>query len=97
MTKISALSSEEIAQRLFALTGWTVENSKLHKEYKFKDFLEAFKFMTNVAPLAEAQDHHPEWSNVYNRVRIDLVTHEVDGISERDFRLAHSVDELLAE
>lgn len=74
---------------------WNEQNNKLSREFVFKDFSEAFAFMTRVAILAEKMDHHPEWFNVYNRVVIDLRTHDCDGISDRDFELAGAIDKLV--
>ncbi|MCB4823425.1 4a-hydroxytetrahydrobiopterin dehydratase [Roseicella aerolata] len=68
----------------------------IRREFRFRDFSEAWGFMARVALLAEAQDHHPEWSNVWNRVEIVLSTHDAGGLSERDLRLARSIDALLA-
>jgi len=67
---------------------WSVEEGKLRKEFQFKDFNEAFGFMTRAALVAESMDHHPEWFNVYKTVRIDLATHDAGGITELDFTLA---------
>jgi 4a-hydroxytetrahydrobiopterin dehydratase len=75
---------------------WTLADGRLHREFKFVDFSRAFAFMTRVAMLAERENHHPEWCNRYNRVTIDLVTHEADGITERDFRLALAMEDLAA-
>jgi 4a-hydroxytetrahydrobiopterin dehydratase len=83
-----ALSAQEITDRLEALEGWSVENGKLHRSFSFSDFTEAFAFMTRAALHAEKMDHHPEWSNVYNRVEVDLTTHDAGGITELDFALA---------
>lgn len=88
------MTGEQLDGALRELTGWTVEAGKLHRELKFRDFVDAFGFMSKVAILAESLNHHPEWSNVYNRVIIDLTTHEVGGISERDFALARRIDEV---
>jgi len=71
-----------------AASPWTVQDGKLHKEFQFKDFNEAFGFMTRAALVAESMDHHPEWFNVYKTVRIDLATHDAGGITELDFALA---------
>lgn len=72
---------------------WTEENNKLKKTFKFKDFQEAFAFMTRVAFLAEAQDHHPNWSNVYNSVTIELTTHDKGNvITQKDRDLAKAID-----
>jgi len=65
---------------------------KLHKEFRFPDFVDAFGFMTRVALIAEGMNHHPGWSNVWNRVVIDLTTHDAGGITEKDFQLAEKVD-----
>jgi 4a-hydroxytetrahydrobiopterin dehydratase len=91
---ISKLSSTEISARLQKLEGWSLQHGKLHREYKFAGFVDAFGFMTSVALVAEARNHHPEWFNVYNRVIIDLTTHDVGGISERDFALADEMERL---
>jgi 4a-hydroxytetrahydrobiopterin dehydratase len=90
------LEPAEIERRLADLPGWSVAEGKLHRELRFSTFVEAFAFMTSVALLAEAADHHPDWSNVYNRVVIDLVTHDAGGITERDLALATRIDEVLA-
>ena len=82
------LTDAEIAAGLAPLSGWTVQNSKLHREYKFPDFAHAFGFMATAAPLIEKMNHHPEWANVYNRVTVDLVTHDAGGITKKDLDLA---------
>ena len=82
----------EIANRLAALDGWSLEEGKLHKEFKFADFNAAFAFMTKIATVADRMDHHPEWFNVYNRVAVDLMTHDAGGISDLDFALAAEMD-----
>ena len=76
---------------------WSVENNKLHREYVFADFIQAFGFMTAVAQIAESADHHPEWFNVYRKVVVDLTTHEADGITERDFNLARRMEEIATQ
>ena len=73
---------------------WTIENGKLAKSFKFKNFQQAFGFMTMCALYAEKKDHHPEWSNVYNKVDVQLVTHDVAGLSAKDFDLAKKMDAL---
>jgi 4a-hydroxytetrahydrobiopterin dehydratase len=93
--QIEKLSAEIIAEKLAAKTGWSLRQNKLYRLFVFEDFSEAFGFMSRVALLAEAMNHHPEWSNIYNRVEIQLVTHDADGISERDFTLANQIDKLL--
>ncbi len=82
------LSTEEIQQRLLELPGWGLVEGKLHREYKFPDFGMAIGFIAASAPSIEKMDHHPEWVNVYNRVTVDLTSHDAGGITERDFRLA---------
>jgi len=86
------LTEAEIRESLKGLSGWSLQGGKLHREFKFKDFVQAWGFMTRVALHAERLNHHPEWSNVWNTVRIDLSTHDVGGISERDFELAKVID-----
>lgn len=73
---------------------WSIKNDKLHREYVFADFVQAFGFMTAVAQVAERANHHPEWFNVYKKVVVDLITHEADGITERDFNLARRMEEI---
>jgi len=85
------LSEGEIHTALAAMNGWSLVAGKLHTELVFKDFVEAFGFMTRVALLAEAKNHHPEWFNVYNRVVIDLTTHDMGGISSWDIELARAI------
>jgi len=79
---------------LAALPGWSVVNGKLHKEYKFADFIEAFGFMTMAALGIEKMNHHPEWLNVYNRVTVDLTTHDAGGITAKDAELATLLDKI---
>lgn len=95
MAQRKALSPTEIKEKLAGLDGWSVVDNKLSRSFKFTDFVEAFGFMTKVAILAERMDHHPEWSNVYNQVKIELTTHSADSsISELDFELAGQINEL---
>jgi len=82
------LSDAEISDAIARMPGWTVANGKLHREYKFADFPHAFGFMATAAPAIEKMNHHPEWSNVYNRVAVDLTTHDAGGITVRDVELA---------
>jgi len=75
---------------------WTEENNKLTRTFEFKNFVEAFSFMTRVAIIAEKMDHHPNWSNVYNTVKIELCTHDAgDVVTENDRQLAASIDQLV--
>ncbi len=90
------LSDADLNSALAALPGWTVQNGKLHRELKFRDFIHAFGFMATSAIAIEKRDHHPEWSNVYNRVTIDLVTHDAGGITNADLELARTLDEIAA-
>ncbi len=88
------LSEEQIKHELANLKGWIVENGKISRIFKFNDFNEAFGFMTRVAMEVEKLNHHPEWFNVYNTVKIELVTHDVNGISNYDFKLANIINKL---
>jgi 4a-hydroxytetrahydrobiopterin dehydratase len=90
----SKLSEKEIQQQVAGLDGWKVVNGKINKSFEFDDFVQAFGFMTRVAMEAEKMNHHPEWFNVYNRVKIDLVTHDVSGISNYDIKLAKTIDRI---
>lgn len=74
---------------------WKESDNKLIREFSFKDFQEAFTFMTRVAFLAEKMDHHPNWSNSYNYVRIELFTHDEDAITDKDWRLSRAIDEII--
>ena len=94
MAERKKLSEEEIASRLKELTGWSLVDGKLHRVFKFKDFVEAFGFMTRGALVAESMNHHPDWSNVYNSVSVNLNTHDLGGISPLDFALAKKYDAL---
>jgi 4a-hydroxytetrahydrobiopterin dehydratase len=89
---MAKLTDREIQERLPELPGWSVVNGKLHREYKFADFTYAFGFMATAAPSIEKMNHHPEWLNVYNRVTVDLTTHDAGGISRQDFDLALLLD-----
>jgi len=82
------LSEDEIKTRLRDLKGWTLRDGKLHREFQFADFIAAFGFMASVALVAESLNHHPNWSNVYNKVVIDLYTHDAGGITEFDLEFA---------
>ena len=86
------LSDSEIESLLKNLSGWSIKDHKLHKEYKFADFIHAFGFMATAAIAIEKMNHHPEWCNVYNRVVVDLTTHDAGGVSQNDFDLARLLD-----
>jgi 4a-hydroxytetrahydrobiopterin dehydratase len=88
------LSESEMQQEVSGLDGWKVVGGKVNKTFEFGDFVQAFGFMTRVAMEAEKMNHHPEWFNVYNRVRIDLVTHDLGGISNYDIKLAKIIDRI---
>ena len=88
------LSEKQIAKQVAGLKGWKVINGKVSKSFEFESFVDAFGFMTRVAMEAEKMNHHPEWYNVYNKVKIDLVTHDVSGISNYDIKLASTIDSL---
>jgi 4a-hydroxytetrahydrobiopterin dehydratase len=88
------LTDEEVKLALSRLAGWQMVAGKLHREYKFKDFVTAWGFMTSAALVIQQMNHHPEWFNVYHTVRIDLVTHDAKGITKRDVELASQLEEL---
>jgi 4a-hydroxytetrahydrobiopterin dehydratase len=88
------LTEVELGAHMAQLAGWSLENGKLHKKFQFADFVTAFGFITKVAIVAEKMDHHPELYNVYNRVTIDLTTHDAGGISIKDIELAKKIDSL---
>jgi 4a-hydroxytetrahydrobiopterin dehydratase len=90
------LTEGQITEALAKLPDWKVTHGKLHREYKFADFVAAFGFMSGAALVAQAMDHHPEWFNVWNIVRVDLATHDASGITELDVKLAHAMEELAA-
>lgn len=94
MARPGKLDDEQIRKRLERLSGWKVVDGKLHRSFRFEDFAHAFGFMTSLALVAEGLDHHPDWSNVYNRVVIDLSTHDVGGITELDFEFAEAANRL---
>ena len=89
------LSHQEREDLRNTLTHWELSGDRLRRQWQFKDFSEAFAFMTRVAMLAETKQHHPNWSNVYNRVTIELTTHDLGGLSNLDAELARSIDALL--
>ena len=90
------LSDDQIKQHVATLARWTLQDGKLHFEQKFKDFVDAFGFMSRVAILAEKMNHHPEWFNVWATVKIDLTTHDCGGLSRLDFELAEQINGLLS-
>jgi 4a-hydroxytetrahydrobiopterin dehydratase len=88
----TVLSPENLQLALAKLPAWSLQDGKLHRIYTFSDFIEAFAFMSRVAPIAEALHHHPEWTNVYNEVSIFLSTHDTNGITEKDIALAEKME-----
>jgi 4a-hydroxytetrahydrobiopterin dehydratase len=86
------LTDVELASALYSLDGWDVKDGKLHREYRFPDFVHAFGFMATSAIAIEAMNHHPEWFNVWNRVVIDLSTHDSGGITSKDIELATKLE-----
>ncbi len=89
------LSPEKISEDLKNLPGWSIKDEKLHKDFKFDDFNQAFGFMTRSAMHIEKMNHHPEWFNVYNRLTIDLMTHDAGGITQNDIDLAKILNSLV--
>jgi 4a-hydroxytetrahydrobiopterin dehydratase len=94
---VPQLTEAERAEALAALPEWSlrVDGLAIERTFRFKDFSQAWAFMNRVALLAEKHDHHPEWSNVYNRVAITLSTHDAGGLSDRDTRMAQAIDKLV--
>ncbi|HJU13313.1 MAG TPA: 4a-hydroxytetrahydrobiopterin dehydratase [Candidatus Nitrosotalea sp.] len=88
------LTEEQIKNELSGLKGWNVVNGKLHKDFVFADFIEAFGFMSKAALHIEKMNHHPEWFNVYNKLRVELVTHDAGGITQNDISLAKTLNSL---
>jgi 4a-hydroxytetrahydrobiopterin dehydratase len=88
------LTETEIAAALESLPGWSRSGDAIARDWRFADFVEAFGFMTKVALLAEKADHHPEWSNVWNKVQIRLTTHDAGGLTTRDMALASAISAL---
>ncbi len=88
------LTEQELSAALSRLKGWSLDSGKLHRTFECKDFVQAFGFMTRVALAAEAMGHHPDWSNSWNKVTIDLSTHSIGGISNFDVELAEKIQRL---
>ena len=89
------LSEEEINSHLESLEGWSYSDNAIHTSFEFENFKEAFTLMTRIAFEAEAQQHHPEWSNVYNELEISLSTHDAGGVTEKDFKLAKTIEKIV--
>ena len=88
------LSQDKITEALQQLSGWQQDGEQIKKSFQFRDFQHAFAFMTAAAMHAERHDHHPDWSNCYNRVAVSLSTHDAGGITEKDFALARCMEEV---
>lgn len=97
MSRPTKYSEQDITEHLEKILHWEVKSNALLREFKFKDFSQAFAFMTRVALAAEKMDHHPEWSNVYNRVNISLSTHDAGGITALDFTLAEKINSIFTD
>jgi 4a-hydroxytetrahydrobiopterin dehydratase len=93
----SRLDAKAISQRLSMLPGWSLKQDTLCKRFEFADFVAAFRWMARIAEVAEGLAHHPDWRNVYNTVQVRLSTHDADGLTELDFALAQSMDDIFAE
>ena len=89
------LSQLDIDEKLESLPGWSVVNEKLHKEFQFDSFNQAFGFMTRAAMEIEKMNHHPEWFNVYNKITIELTTHDAGGITKNDVNMARILNSLV--
>lgn len=96
MPKRPVLDERALEDAVGQLDGWTVARGRLHREFRFDDFVEAFGFMARAALVAESMNHHPEWSNVYSKVVVDLTTHDAGGITASDVDLAAKLDALAA-
>lgn len=94
MTSRAPLSESDVRSRLGSIPGWELSGDRLRRTFAFADFSEAFAFMTRVALAAEKADHHPDWSNVWNRVSVALWTHDAGGLTELDLRLAAEMNRL---
>jgi len=96
MARPAKLDGDAVARALAELSDWRLVDDKLHREFRFADFTEAFAFMTRAALVAERMNHHPEWFNVYATVRVDLTTHDAGGVTELDLELARHLDRFAA-
>ncbi len=93
MTAPAKLEDTTVQTRLSEIPGWEFRDGRLHREFRFKDFVNAFQFMTESAKLAEKLQHHPDWHNVYNQVNVDLNTHDANGITDLDFQMAKGMND----
>ncbi|MGI0097321.1 MAG: 4a-hydroxytetrahydrobiopterin dehydratase [Nitrosopumilaceae archaeon] len=93
--RVTKIPQKEIEKELKDIPGWTIVEGKLHKKFQFDDFNQAFGFMTRAAMHIEKMNHHPEWFNVYNKLIVDLTTHDAGGITENDIKLAKTLNSLI--
>jgi 4a-hydroxytetrahydrobiopterin dehydratase len=90
------LNEQEIKNRMKDIdSAWVLKGKFINREFLFKDFIQAFSFMTSVAFISEKSDHHPNWTNLYNKVEITLNTHDADGLTDKDFTLSREIDQIL--
>ncbi|AKA36036.1 4a-hydroxytetrahydrobiopterin dehydratase [Flagellimonas lutaonensis] len=89
------LTDSQIEEKLASLEGWAYGDGYIQKSYQFKDFKEAFSIMVRIAFECEAMNHHPDWSNVYNSLTIQLNTHDANGVTGKDFELAHAIEDIV--
>ena len=94
MPQAPLLSADEVASRLASLHGWTLEEKRISKRFEFKDFREAVNFLTEITPVADEQNHHPDVQIHWNELTLTLWTHASGGLTERDFRLAGTIDKM---
>ena len=92
---ISLIEKNQLDSFIEKNPSWIIDNKTIKKEFKFENFIEAFGFMSKVALLSEKIDHHPDWQNIYNKVKINLTTHDKGGITTNDIKLAESIDKLI--
>ena len=95
MPRPAKMTTEEIDTALKGLDGWTFEDGKLRRTFKFADFVQAWGFMSRAALIAQSMDHHPDWCNVYSTVRVDLNTHDAGGVTRLDVELAQKMNGLI--
>ena len=95
--KVMRATTKQVLEFIENSDDWKLVDEKLQKTFTFSNFAQAFAFMTAVAEYAETNNHHPEWFNVYKTVKVDLTTHEVSGISERDFHMANEMDSVMQQ
>ncbi len=93
---MKAYSEKEVKEKLKDFEGWDYEDNAIHTALEFENFKDAFSIMTRIAFEAENMQHHPDWSNVYNTISISLSTHDADGVTDKDFKLAKIIDDLVS-